>query len=97
MTCIYDNFDQCTHDCEGCSAYKLRCELCGCEAEEVRLYEVCGDVLCLDCLISEQGSELYTDFASELEEEFRSFCSEHWQSCLIPSQSSLWDSFSADF
>ena len=93
MTCIYDDFDQCTHDCEGCREYKLRCEVCGEEADEVQLYEICGDVLCLDCLISEQGSELYTDFVSELDEEFRSFCSEHWQGCLIPSHSS----FSNDF
>ena len=69
--CIYDVNDECTHDCEGCPSRFVRCSCCGCDSGE--FFRLGDEILCLDCMIEENGEEYHADFAAEYEDEFRDF------------------------
>ena len=72
-TCIFDRDDKCTHDCDGCTAYRLQCENCGADGESDVLFDKNGAVYCLECLIEEDSQDLYADFAAVYSDEFREF------------------------
>ena len=55
--CIYDRNDECTHDCEGCPSQFVRCSCCGCDSGE--FFRLGDEILCLDCMIEENGEELF--------------------------------------
>lgn len=75
--CIFDRMDECHHNCASCRQYALKCRSCG--KNDAPLYDIYGDILCLDCLIEYEGSELYTDFADKYAELFREFCMDAWE------------------
>lgn len=74
--CIFDRMDECHHSCESCRQYELKCRSCG--KSDAPLYDIYGDIMCLDCLMECEGSELYTDFADKYAHLFREFCMDAW-------------------
>lgn len=74
--CIYDRMEECHHGCGSCRAYALKCRCCG--KSDAPLYDIYGDIFCLDCLMECQGSELYSNFAEEYSDLFRDFCMRAW-------------------
>lgn len=69
--CIFDEFDECTFDCEDCRQSKIICDECGCT--DGIFFEQNGRKLCFDCFKEEIGEEEYADFAAEYETEFSDF------------------------
>lgn len=69
--CIYDEFDECTYDCENCSQSEIVCAECSCV--DGIFFVQNGRTLCFDCFKEEVGEEEYGDFAAEYETEFADF------------------------
>lgn len=69
--CIYDEFDECTHDCENCRNSEVICAECGCV--DGTFFELGGRTLCFECFKEEIEEEEYGDFAAEYETEFSDF------------------------
>lgn len=77
--CIYDMYQQCMNSCSDCRKYLPQCCKCGVSCDNEKLYDNYGDIYCLNCLIDEQGSELYSDFVFDNEDLFKDYCMKTWE------------------
>ncbi len=78
--CKNDYNEQCFGECRNCNRFYLKCVHCGVRDE---LYDLCGEIICFDCIRKNMGSDYLYDFAGEYSSLFDNYLRELFEYDMI--------------